>query len=280
MRKTRGGNGADRYMVPGLVRGLEALQAFTPERPRLTLGELAEATGVTRSAVFRIAYTLTELAFLVHDPHGRTYALGPAVLRLGYGFLASRELVEVALPHLEALRDVTGWSAHLGTLEGTEVLYLLRVPARRGLAGIVHVGSHLPAHATSMGRVLLADLDAAALADLYRHARLVGVGPRTPTTVTALLARARADARRGYVVQVGEFERGVASVAAALRDASGRTVAAINAAGVAGRASDTAPDSPIVRHLLEAAAAISRGLGFTDELSPRANPRGVPHLAG
>lgn len=279
MRKTPG-NGADRYIVPGLVRGLEVLQAFTPERPRLTLGELAEATGVTRSAVFRIAYTLTELAFLVHDAQGRTYALGPAVLRLGYGFLASRELVEVALPHLEALRDATGWSAHLGTREGTEVLYLLRFPTRRGLASIVHVGSRLPAHATSMGRVLLADLDAAALADLYRDARLVGVGPRTPTTLPALLAQARADARRGYVVQVGEFEQGVASVAAALRDVGGGTVAAINVAGVAGRASDTAPDSPVVRHLLEAAAAISRGLGFIDTRSPSGGRRGVPRLTG
>lgn len=268
----RGSNGTDRYMVPGLARGLEVLQAFTPEHPRLSLGELAVAADVTRSAVFRIAYTLTQLAFLVHDPQSRTYALGPAVLRLGYGFLASRELVEVALPHLEALRDATGWSAHLGMLDGTEVLYLLRVPTRRGGASIVHVGSRLPAHATSMGRVLLAQLDGAALGDLYRDARLVGIGPRTPTTLAALLAQARADERRGHVVQMGEFEQGVASVAAALRDVSGRTVGAINVAGIAGRASDTAAKGPIIRHVLEAAAAISCGLGFAGELPPPPTP--------
>ncbi len=247
--------------MPGLVRGMEVLQAFTPDRPRLTLGDLAASTGVTRSAIFRIAYTLTQLAFLVYDAQSRTYALGPAVLRLGSGFLASRELVEVALPHLEALRDASGWSAHLGVPEGTEVVYLLRVPAHRGRAGIVHVGSRLPLHATSMGRMLLARMSEDDVSDMYRDAHLVRVGPRTPTTVAALLTRARADARRGYVVQAGEFEQGIASVAAAVHDATGRAVAAINVAGEIAGASDTGPGSPVVRRVLDTAAGISAGLG-------------------
>ena len=253
---------ADRYMVPGLVRGLEVLQAFTPERPHLTLGDLATIAGVTRSAIFRIAYTLGQLGFLVHDAQSRHYSLGPAVLRLGYGYLASRDLVEVALPHLEALRDATGWSAHMGMLEGTDVLYLLRVPTRRGLASIVHVGTRLPAHATSMGRVLLAQLGPAELADLYRNVQLVGVGPRTPTTVAALLTQARRDANRGHVTHFGEFEQGVASIAAPLREVSGRVVAAINIAGAIGRAAETKLDGPMVRNVLDAATAISRKLGF------------------
>lgn len=120
-----------------------------------------------------------------------------------------------------------------------------------------------------MGRVLLAELDAAALTARYRDTRLVGVGPRTPTTFAALLAQARADSRRGHVVHVGEFEQGVASVAAALRDVSGRTVAAINVAGVIGQASDTAANGPIVRQVLDAAAAISRGLGYAEEQPPQ-----------
>jgi DNA-binding IclR family transcriptional regulator len=252
-------------MVPGLVRGLEVLQAFSPERSRLSLRDLAAATGVTRSAVFRIAYTLSELGFLVHDAAARQYALGSALLRLGYGYLAPRALVEAALGPLEALRDATGWSAHLGILDGAVVVYLLRAPTRRGLASIVHVGSRLPAHATSMGRILLAQLSSAEIVELYRGVALVGVGPRTPTTVAALLAQARRDAELGHVLHRGEFERGVASVAAPLRDASGRVVAAINIAGTVARPADVKPDGAIVSSVLNAALAISGNLGFAAE---------------
>lgn len=253
---------ADRYIVPGLVRGLEVLQAFTPEQPRMTLGELAAAVGVTRSAMFRIAYTLTQLAFLNYDSQARTYALGPAVLRLGYGYLASRDLVAEALPHLEKLRDATGWSAHLGVLDGTEVVYLLRVPAHRGLSSIVHVGSRVPAHATSMGRALLAPRSRNDLIARYQDVELRGFGPRTPTTVSALLAQARRDLDRGHVVQMGEFEQGIASVAAPLRDVTGQVVAAINVAGAMARTGDARTLEPIVQNVMASAVEISRGLGF------------------
>ena len=249
----------DRYLVPGLMRGLEVLQAFSPERRRLTLGELAAAVGVTRSAVFRIAYTLHELGFLTHDSTTRSYALGPAVLRLGYGYLAARDVLEVALPQLEALRDRTGWSAHLGVLEGREVLYVLRVPTRRGLASIVHVGSRLPAHATTMGRALLAARPEAEVAALYAGVLLPHIGPRTPRAWPALLKQLRADRRLGHVAHVGGFEAGVASVAAVVRDVTGAAVAAINAS--TGAVTQIAPE--IVQDVVATAAAISRLLGAT-----------------
>ena len=241
----------DRYLVPGLMRGLAALQAFSAERPTMGLSELAAALGTTRSAMFRIAYTLTELGFLLQDGRTRAYSLGPAVLKLGYGYLASRDLLEIALPVLERLRDDTGWSAHLAVREGREALYLLRVPTRRGLASIVHVGSRLPAHATSMGRVLLAGMEPADLAALYRDDPPAGVSFAT------LQRRARADAAAGHVLHRGEFEHGLASIAAPLRDVSGRVVAAINL---------SAPGldpAPVVARLKAAAAEISRAGGWT-----------------
>ncbi len=260
-----GGANLDRYMVPGLVRGLEVLQAFTPQRPYLTLRDLAEATGVTRSAVFRIAYTLSELGFLVQDTAKRQYALGPAVLRLGYGYLAPRGLVEAALGPLEALRDAVGWSAHLGILDGTDVVYLLRAPTRRGLASIVHVGSRLPAHSTSMGRVLLSQLSEAQIVGLYRGVRLGVARGHGPATVADLVAQARRDAEIGYVVHLGEFQHGVASVAVPLRDASGRVVAAINIAGAWTGPAGERPDESVIRGVLDAALTISRALGFVEE---------------
>jgi DNA-binding IclR family transcriptional regulator len=245
----------DRYLVPGLARGMQVLACFTAATPHLTQAEIAAALGVTRSAIFRVVYTLAELGFLLHDKASGRYALGPALLRLGHGVLPARDVVPVAIPVLEALRDETGWSAHLGVLERQEVVYLLRVPARRGRPSIVHVGSRLPAHATAMGRVLLAALDEAALDTLYRDA------PPRGLTLAQIARRAKADRTRGHVAHLGEFETGIASVAAPLRDAAGRVVAAINLS-----APET--EAPEARRraardaVLGAAAAISGSLGW------------------
>lgn len=245
----------DRYLVPGLKRGMEVLACFTAETPHLTQSEIAQALGVTRSAIFRVVYTLAELGFLLHDPASGRYGLGPALLRLGHGVLPARDVVPVAIPVLEALRDDTGWSAHLGVLERQEVIYLLRVPARRGRPSIVHVGSRLPAHATAMGRVLLAAMDDAALGALYRDATPHG------TTLAQITRQARTDRARGHVRHLGEFETGIASIAAPLRDAAGRVVAAINLSAPLAEAPEArrraARDA-----VLEAAARISASLGW------------------
>lgn len=259
----------DRYLVPGLVRGMALLQAFTPERRRMTLGELATAVGVTRSAVFRIAYTLDQLGFLVHDPATRSYALGPQVLRLGYGYLSSRDLMEVAPPVLEALRDRTSWSAHLGVLDEREVIYLARMPTRRSLASSVQVGSRLPAHQTTMGRVMLADLSEARLKTLYPEgaAPAQGVGP---STLAGLLQQQRRDRAAGTVAHIAGFEAGVASVAAPVRDVTGRTVAAINISAVALLTNEAELRGPLTTAVLEAAAEISRALGYAPRSAGRA----------
>ena len=248
---------ADRYLVPGLLRGLEALQMFTAAAPRHTQAELAAALGITRSAVFRIVYSLTQQGFLSHDPMTRRYALGPAVLRLGHGVLDQRDLVGVALPVLEALRDTTGWSAHLAVREGREALYLLRVPRRRGQASIVRVGSRLPAESTAMGRVLLAGLPDAELLELYRGATMRGAAPDAPNSVAGLVKRARGDRTRGVVVHLGSFEAGIASIAAPLRGVSGQTVAAINLSAALTDAHDDALRRTVREALLRAADEIS-----------------------
>lgn len=258
----------DRYLVPGLARGLEVLRAFTPERRRMTLTEMGQAVGVTRSAVFRIAYTLEQLGFLAHDPRTRTYALGPQVLRLGYGYLASRDLLEVALPQLEALRDRSGWSAHLGVLEGREVVYLARFPTRRSLSSTVQVGTRLPAHATTMGRVLLAALPPDGLRALYAGTDLAPHGPNTPTTLPALLAQAERDRVAGFAAHVAGFEAGVASVAAPLRDVTGATVAAINLSTVALLTSEEELRGPLAAEVAATAARISLALGHAGSAAP------------
>ncbi|MEQ9247889.1 MAG: IclR family transcriptional regulator [Nitratireductor sp.] len=253
----------DKYLVPGLIRGLQALQSFTPEDREMTLSDIARRLQTTRSAAFRTVYTLAQQGYLLHNPQTGRYTLGPAVLRLGYGYLATRELVEVALPELEKLRDRTDWSAHLGVRDGRFVLYMLRVPSHMGLASIVHVGSRLPAAGTTMGRVLLADLSESDLVRLYRDETYQNAPGQTPRSLGELVAQWQRDRGTPAIVQIGSFETGIASIAAPVRDIEGNVVAAINATQSASADRVDSIDTSIRDQVVRTAAAITRLLGGT-----------------
>jgi DNA-binding IclR family transcriptional regulator len=250
-----------RYLVPALMRGLEVLGTLNGEQRKLTLSKVAAALGVTRSSAYRLLYTLCHLGFVEYDRETRTYALGPTVLHLGYGYLASRDLVEVAMPHLVRLRDLTGWSAHLGELQGREVVYLARVPTRRSIASTVHVGTRLPARETTMGRVLLAGLSDDELRELYRSGPSGRVDMKGPGSLAALLKQVGTDRSGKAVVQNSVYEPWVASVAAPILDMTDRVVAAVNISAVALLTNDAELNGPLKTDVIAAANAISRDLG-------------------
>lgn len=253
------GKAADeRYLVPALTRGLEILSILSGERRKLTLSEIAATLGVTRSSAYRLLYTLGHLGFVDYDAGSKSYQLGPQVLNLGFGYLASRDLVEVAMPHLLRLRDRTGWSAHLGELHGSEVVYLARVATRRAIASNVHVGTRLPAHATTMGRVLLAGLSEREVRDLYDHELAMQL---RSGGVAQLIDRLAADRARGFVAQNSVYEPGVASVAAPILDVNDRTIAAVNISAVAMFTDDTELNGLLKTEVVAAAEAISREIG-------------------
>jgi DNA-binding IclR family transcriptional regulator len=253
--------GDERYLVPALMRGLQVLQSLSGETRRLSLSELAEAIGVTRSSAYRLIYTLDHMGFLKSDAQTKTYTLGPQALRIGYAYLKSRDLVAVAAPHLEHLRDVTGWSAHLGELQGRDVVYLARMATRRSVASNVQVGARLPAHATAMGRVLLAALPESEVRALYRDTLLQAYSAQTPTTIDALLAQLKVDRLNGFVLQDSGFEPGVASVAAPIRDVAGEIVAAINVSAVTILTREGELHGVLKSEILKTAEALSRDLG-------------------
>lgn len=238
----------DPYLVPGLVRGLAALQTFSPQRPEQSLADLARALGITRSAAFRAVHTLVREGYLLQVPGETRYRLGPQVLGLSYGYLASRELLEVAQKPLEALRDSVDWSAHLGVLDRRHVLYLIRCPASDGLSSLVHVGSRLPAPQTAMGRLLLSHKSEREIRKL--------MADRPRAEVESILDACTRDRTGETVVHQGQFESGLCSVAAPVRDMSGAVVAAISATKTSG----TVPPD-VIRGALDTARAISKGLG-------------------
>lgn len=251
----------DRYTVPALERGLRLLRCFTRERPSAGLADLARELGLSRATVFRLLHTLELLGFLERDEQTKHYRLGPAVLSVGFEYLAGLDLPDVARSVLENLRDETGSSTHLAIRDGREIVYLGRYPSRRGLTSNVGVGSRLEAHASTMGRVLLADMRDDAIAELYRGRRLDSYTDQTPRTVAELLHLVRQDRKRGCVIGRSFYEAGVVSIAAPVRDVWGEAVAAISLT-VAENAVSTAAIDGLRDAVGEAAEEISRRLGY------------------
>lgn len=219
----------DRYSVRSLELGLNVLEVFGAQSAEtLNLSEIARRIGVSRSSAFRLVHTLQRLGYLDREPEGKEYRLGSRVMALGYTFLASKDVAELARPVLERLRAETRCSTHLGILEGSEVIYIARYAAHQPVSATIAVGTRLPAHATTMGRMILAYKSPAYVREHFGARRLATFTERTPATVEALDKLLAGDRRRGYVLSHSNFEVGIASIAAPLFDATGEAVAAIN----------------------------------------------------
>ena len=251
----------DRYIVPALERGLRLLRGFTREAPAMGLGEIAEANGLPRATAFRLIRTLETLGYLRRIDGTKTYRLGPAVLSLGFEYLASVDLPEIARPALEGLRDRTGASAHLAIRDRDEIVYLCRIASRSALTSSIRVGTRLAAHGSSMGRVLLADLPADELSSLYLGHGFRRYTDQTPANLDELRAILDDDAKRGYVLSRSYHERGVVSVAAAVRDTTGDAVAAINVTAAENSIAAGALEGTIKDDVVETARTVSSWLG-------------------
>jgi IclR family transcriptional regulator, pca regulon regulatory protein len=246
----------DRQFVQSLERGLLVIRALSAPEPQ-TLSDVARATGLTRAASRRFLLTLQQLGY-VHQS-GTRFQLTPQVLELGYAYLSSLTLPEVAQPHLEKLVDEIHESSSVSVLDGTDVVYVARVPTRRIMRVAISVGTRFPAYATSMGRVLLAGLDAEAAASILARTELVALTPETlhtPAALTTELDRVRA---QGYALVDQELEAGLRSIAAPIRNRAGSVVAAINISAHATRPVEDVTSS-LLPPLLETASAIERDL--------------------
>jgi IclR family transcriptional regulator, pca regulon regulatory protein len=219
-------NGGARYFVQSLERGLAVIKAFGPDTPELTLTEVAQRTDLTRAAARRFVLTLQDLGYVSTD--GRHFQLTPRVLELGYSYLSSLSLPTVAKPHLEKLVAKVEESSELATLDGEEIVYIVIVTGPRILTKALNVGARMPAHATSMGRVLLAGLDDEQLEAYLANARLPGFLPKTITDPARLRRELQRVRTHGYAVIEEELEEGLRAIAVPIRDRSGRTIAAVN----------------------------------------------------
>ncbi|GAB3841166.1 IclR family transcriptional regulator C-terminal domain-containing protein [Micromonospora andamanensis] len=221
--------------VQSLERGLAVIRAFDAEHPQLTLSEVARSTGLTRAAARRFLLTLVDLGYVRTD--GRLFALRPRILDLGYAYLSSLSLPEVARPHMEALVAQVHESCSMSVLDGDEVVYVARVPTKRIMTVGISVGTRFPAYATSMGRVLLAAQPAGWLDDYLATAKLRPLTRRTVTDPAKLRATLTKIATQGYALVDQELEEGLRSLAAPIHGDNGSVVAAVNVSAHASRGS-------------------------------------------
>ncbi|HEX6703601.1 MAG TPA: IclR family transcriptional regulator [Albitalea sp.] len=221
--------------VQSFARGLQVIRSFSAQAPQQTLSEVAQRTGLTRAGARRILLTLEGLGYVRCE--GRQFSLAPRILDLGFAYLSSLPLWNLAEPVMERLVESVKESCSAAVLDGPEIVYVMRVPTHKIMSINLGIGSRLPAHCTSMGRTLLADLDPGAL-----DALLGGHPPtrRTDRTITDP-ARLRAELaivrEQGWCLVDQELEEGLVSLSAPIRDRAGRVIAAMNISGQVNRTS-------------------------------------------
>jgi IclR family pca regulon transcriptional regulator len=244
--------------VQSLDKGLAVIRCFSAAAPRLTISEVARETGLTRAAARRFLITLQALGYV--GSHGRQFFLTPRVLRLGYAYLSSLSVADVAQAHLEQLADVVHESCSASVLDGSDIVYVARAATKRIMTISLSVGTRLPAHPTSMGRVLLAGLPDDRLNAYVEAVPLAKLTDRTIVDRDTLRAELEKTRIRGWCMVDQELEDGVRSVAVPVHDDTGRVVAAVNTSAHAARV----PLSRLQKHFLprlrECASAIDAEL--------------------
>jgi IclR family pca regulon transcriptional regulator len=223
--KTASGPDDKEYMAT-LAKGLAVLGLFGRQRPAMTLSEAALAANITRATARRILRTLADLGYV--EQRGRQFSLSPNILQLGFAYLATQNWIERAVPLMKDLSERLGESCSAAILQGTEIVYVARVPTRRIMSVAVSVGSRLPAFHSSMGRVQLGFLDPS---EIWRRLKSVRIEPMTPSTITdlqALFDRIRDDHEQGFSIVDEELERGLRSIAVPVVDRQNQVVAGLN----------------------------------------------------
>ena len=244
--------------VQSLARGLAVIRAFDAQHPELTLSDVARRAEMPRAAARRFLRTLETLGYVRSD--GRAFALTPRVLELGFSYLSSLSLPEIVQPHLEQLSRAVDESVSAAVLDGTDIVYIARVPTRRIMSVRITIGTRFPAYATSMGRMLLAAMPEAETDAVLAASALSPLTERTltdPRELRAELARVRA---QGWALVDGELEPGLRSVAAPIHGRDGAVVAAVNVSTSATRDSVERVLDAYLPALLQAAEAIDAEL--------------------
>ncbi len=218
----------DRYIVPALQRGLDVLALLSRAGKPIAVPEACKALDISRATAFRLFHTLEANGFIVRLPSSNSYRLHSKVMSLGFDYLFSLDVAEIARPHLDALRNALGATTHLGIRVGTDMYYVMRsaMPEQQGFSS--QAGKKHPAHAVSSGRALLFDLEEGELDLLYRNYNFANFPSFVPQDLRALKTQLAVERAQGFVITQSLSYESIRHIAVPVRDASGAATAAVN----------------------------------------------------
>jgi len=240
--------------VTAVERGFSVLTAFGRGPNRMTLTQVADATGLTRGTARRFLLTLQTLRYV--DSDGKLFWLTPKVMQFSGAYLESTGVAEAARPVIRTLTETLGESSSVAVLDGLDVIYIARVETRRIFSSGLDVGSRLPAYCSSLGRVLLAGLSDTELNVWLQHGPFEARTSKTLTTREQLAARIQDVRKANYALIDGEVEIGIRSIAVPIRDMNHQVIAAVNVGTSAARVSLDQMKKKVLPALRQAAEQI------------------------
>ena len=230
--------------IEALARGLDVIKCFQSRKPTMSLSDVATATDLARPTVRRILLTLAELGYVRAGEAG--FSLTPRVLELGVAYVRSMGLWDVARPHLQLLSERTNESCSIAQLDGSDIVYVARVAVPKIVSLAVQIGTRFPALSTSLGKVQLAALPTDEVDRILAEPTRSGLVARWNPDAAERDAELREVRARGWALTDEQLTLGIRSVAAPLRDGSGRVIAGIN---VNTHAAETSVDRLVSDHL-------------------------------
>lgn len=249
------------YSVPPVERAIRLLRYIGDGNSCRNLSTAARDLGINRTTLIRLIQTLLEERMIEETAAGAGYRLGIGLVTLGAQAIGARDLVQTCQPVLQRLSEETAMSAHMGILDGVDIVYLSRIAPKSHLVSNVHAGARLRAYASSIGRAILAEFSPDRIEALLEGMTLEAVTTKTPTTVEEVIAQARDDKAMGYAWSVGNFEAGIGSCGAAVFDHTGAVVGGLNVSGPDNRFSDPEYSAAISEAVCQAASDASELLG-------------------
>ncbi len=252
------------YSVPPVERALSLLRHIGSGRRCRNLSTTSKELGINRTTLIRLIHTLEANRMIEQIEEGAGYRLGPALISLAAQAIHGRDIVQVCQPLLAELARTTGMSAHLGILDGIDLVYLVHEAPRTHLVSNMRPGSRLSAHTSSGGRAILSEMSDDDIRALFGGVELRKLTEKTPLTVEAVLEQAQQDRQLGVAWSEGNFEAGIGSCAAAVLDHEARPAGAINVSGPVSRFTEegSGPEGAIKEAVRSAAQQASMALGY------------------
>ncbi|MBA4493555.1 IclR family transcriptional regulator [Paenactinomyces guangxiensis] len=247
------------YLLSSVKNALRLLRTFTMDEPEKKVTELAVSLGLGKSTVSRLLATLASEGFVIKDPETQKYRLGLSILHLNTVLTSNLEINRESDPILQRLVQEIGETAHIAVLEGMDVVYLNQVECKHPVKILSHIGRRNPAHCTSSGKVLLANSEEKVI-DQYIEKGLQKYTAHTITSSDDFRAALKSVKEQEYAISIEEILEGVASIAAPIRDYTGKVVYAITVIGPVHRMNPH--NISIINKVKNAAKEISDRLGY------------------